>query len=57
MANYKEWLQSEIKSKVYNALSDVAFDYPDVDSEELKKQMDQAIEWFQIKFWEDEKES
>ena len=54
MANYKEWLQSEIRSKVYNALSDVAIDYADVDSEELKKQMDLAIEWFQIKYWENE---
>lgn len=51
--NYQEWLKSEFRSKVYNALSEVAFEFADVPEDELKKNMDEAIEWFQIHFYEE----
>lgn len=42
----------DIKSKVYNALADIM-----METGATKKDMDEAIEWFQIKFYEDEYES
>ena len=49
MANYKEWRDSEVRSKVYYALAQIAHEF-DVNEEEMER----AIEWFQIKFYEDE---
>lgn len=42
---------ADILHKVYNALSDVAFDYHYASPEDLKRAMDGAIEWFQDRFW------
>lgn len=39
----------DIRSEVYNALADIMFK-----TGATKEEMDQAIEWFQIKFYEDE---
>lgn len=50
--------ESELRSEVYNALSDVAFrvfkkweDYIDADTAE--EAMDQAYDWFSTHFWEE----
>lgn len=40
-----------IKSEVYNALADIIFK-----TKATKKDMNNAIEWFEIHFWEDEYE-
>lgn len=40
-----------IKSEVYNALAEIMFE-----TGASKEDMDKAIEWFQIKFYEDEYE-
>ena len=48
MRDYKEWKQSQVTRAVYNALADVSREL-DADEEEMNK----AIEWFQIKFYED----
>lgn len=39
----------DIRSEVYNALSEIMFK-----TGASKEDMNQAIEWFQIKFYEDE---
>lgn len=44
-------MKEDIKSKVYNALANIMFE-----TLASKKDMDEAIEWFQIKFYEDESE-
>lgn len=41
----------DIKSEVYNALVEIMFK-----TSATKEEMDEAIEWFQIKFYEDEYE-
>lgn len=41
----------DIKSEVYNALAEIIFK-----TGANKEEMDQAIEWFQIKFYEEEGE-
>lgn len=46
--SYREWKQEEITKAVYNALAQVSMEL-DADEEEMSK----AIEWFQIKFYED----
>ena len=43
---------SDIKSKVYNALADICFDYQYAEPKDLKNAMDFAIEWWQDRFWE-----
>lgn len=43
---------SDIRREVYNALSDIAFNYQYAEPADLKKAMDIAIEWFQDRFWE-----
>ena len=47
--DYSEYKNDEVRSAVYNALAQISFEL-DVSEEE----MNQAIEWFQIKFYEDE---
>ena len=51
---FEEFVKDEMKSKVYNAISDVAYEFADVPEELHKKAMEQAIEWFIIKFYENE---
>lgn len=49
--DYKTWKQDEMRSKVYDALSEIMFEY---DGE--KEDMDKALKWFNDKFYEyDEK--
>ena len=49
--NDYDQLASRVKSDVYNALTDVMFKYRNYDVS--KEMLDEAIEWFQIHFWED----
>lgn len=52
----EKMIYNDLKSKVYNVLSDVVFEnlnQKDVPVEEQKKLMDQAIEWWQTHFWEE----
>lgn len=49
MKTYREYMQDELKSRVYNALAEIIFE-TNADQED----MEQALEWFQIKFFEDE---
>ena len=44
----------DLRSEVYNALSDICFKYRDTPIDILQNTMDRAIEWFQTHFWEDE---
>lgn len=44
----------DLRSEVYNALSDICFKYRDTPIDILQNSMDRAIEWFQTRFWEDE---
>ena len=48
MTEYKEQKQWKVTRAVYNALAEVSREL-DADEEEMNK----AIEWFQIKFYED----
>ena len=47
--NYDEYRNDEVRSAVYNALAQISFE---LDASE--EEMNQAIEWFQIKFYEGE---
>lgn len=49
--NYEEWVKNQFKSKVYEALADIAFDYRDVSDKLHKEAMKEAIEWFMTKFY------
>lgn len=46
------YLENDLKSDVYNALSDVAFKYHQKGADITEDEMDKAIEWFQLTFWE-----
>ena len=46
--SYKEYNQSEIRRAVYNALAEIS---RELDASE--EEMNMAIEWFQIRFYED----
>lgn len=48
---YKEWHMDEIRRKVYNALAEIS-----METDASKEEMDAAIEWFQIKFYEYEED-
>lgn len=51
MKDYKTWKQDKIRSEVYNALAQIAFEY-DADKED----MDKALKWFNDKFYDDDEE-
>lgn len=54
MTNLEEKIESEMKSEVYNALSDVMYNHADYDDGEfLKQTMEEAFEHFMIRFFED----
>lgn len=54
MSNLEEMIKDEMKFEVYNALSDVMYNHADcTDCEFLKQSMEEAFEWFMIKFFED----
>ena len=50
--------EDDIRSDVYNALADIVYKYSInkhfTDTDMLHKWVNQAIEWFDIRFWEDE---
>lgn len=48
---FEESIKEQFKSKVYEALEDVAMDYPDISDELHKEAMTQAVEWFIIHFY------
>lgn len=47
-------LQSDVRSKVYNALANIAFDINKrgIPVDELKTAFDLALEWFEDRFWD-----
>lgn len=49
MKDYNTWRRDEIRRKVYDALAEIMFD-----CEGTKEDMDEALEWFNIRFYEDE---
>ena len=49
-----DYLADDLRSDVYNALSDIAFKYHKEGVDLTEDDMDKAIEWFQMRFWEDE---
>ena len=46
------YLENDLRSDVYNALSDIAFKYHNKGVDITEDEMDVAIEWFQLHFWE-----
>lgn len=48
---YNEFKNEEVRRAVYNALAQISHEL-----DASKEDMDQAIEWFQIKFYESEGE-
>lgn len=50
----KSSFESDMKSAVYNAISDVCFDYSDCDfsKEEIMSAVDYAVDWWYIKFFD-----
>ena len=53
MSTFEEHIKEELKSKVYNALSEVAYEFADINDELHKKAMEEAIEFFMIQFYEE----
>lgn len=51
MKTFEESIKEQFKSKVYNALEDVAMDYPDISDDLHKEAMEEAIEWFMTHFY------
>lgn len=49
--NYEEYLKEQFRHKVWNALEDVATEFPEIDDELHRKNMEEAIEWFMIHFY------
>lgn len=47
-----DYLKEDLRSDVYNALSDVVFKYHNKGVNLTEDEMDEAIEWFQLRFWE-----
>ena len=47
---------NNIKSEVYNALSQIAFNHRNLDAEKNKAYIESAYEWFSIQFYENEYE-
>lgn len=48
---FEESIKEQFKSKVWNALEDIAIDYPDISEELHKEAMENAIEWFMVHFY------
>ena len=51
---FEDYGKLNLRSEVYNALSDIAFKYysKDFSSDEIKAAFDEALEWFNIRFWD-----
>lgn len=49
--DYKTWREEQIRSRVYDTLSEIMFE-----NEGTKEDMDKAIEWFQTHFYKGEEE-
>lgn len=51
---FEDYSKLDLRSEVYNALSDIAFKYysKDFSSDEIKSAFDEALEWFDIRFWD-----
>lgn len=49
MKDYRTWKQEQIRSEVYKALAQIAFEH-DADKEDL----DRALKWFNDKFYEEQ---
>lgn len=49
MKDYNTWKQDEIRSKVYTALAQISFEH-----DARQEDMDEALKWFNDKFYEDE---
>jgi len=56
MSNYKEYLKDQFKTKVWNALEDVATEFCEVDDKTHKECMEEAIEYFMIHFYNENEE-
>lgn len=46
------WDESDLRSAVYNALTDVCYEFMRNGGHPTEDDMDEAIEWWQIHFWE-----
>lgn len=46
------YVEDDLRSDVYNALSDIALKYHQKGANITEDEMDRAIEWFQLHFWE-----
>ena len=50
--SFEEFVKDEIKTKVYHALEEIAYEYADLSEELHQEAMEQAVEWFILKFYE-----
>lgn len=50
----KESVDGDLKSAVYNALSDVCFEFMNKGNHPTEEEMDIAIEWWQTHYWDDD---
>ena len=52
--SFKEFVKDGFKSRVWDALEEIAIEYADVPEELHKEAMEQAVEWFMIQFYDKE---
>lgn len=51
---FEQYVKDEFKTKVWNALEDVAFEFPEINDKLHKECMEQAIEYFMKKFYNED---
>lgn len=56
MATFEEYVKDKFRHEVYNVLADLSNKYADVPVELQKQAMEEAMEWFMIKFYEEDQE-
>lgn len=52
--SYDQFLENEFRARIWKALEEVAFDYPDVDDERHKEYMTKGIKHFMTQFYKEE---
>ena len=50
---FSDYMASEIRSKVYDMLCEVAEDWCDVDERKIREEINSAVEFWDSHFWEE----
>lgn len=53
---FEEWVKDKFRHEVYNVLADLSNEYAGVPVELQKQAIEEAVEFFMIKFYEEDQE-